>query len=246
MLPLQRKVTNTYIKLDFKERKVKMVKREKMMFPLNLQFFAEDDDNSGNENNGNDNGDESNKDQNDNSGEKKEKTFTQSQVSAMMTKEKNEGKRSILNSLGFKTEDEAKKAINLYNALVNSQKTEEEKSKEDVNKANDDKNQALSRAEAAENKLTCFEAGVDKDSIDDVLAIARTKVSDSKTLSDVLDDMKKETRYASFFKSTNSGSGTGSNPKHTGGSGSENPGDYGKQLALGNSTAKKDTGSKYF
>lgn len=222
-----------------------MLKNEKM-FPLDLQFFAEDDDNnSGNENNDNDNGDESNKDQNDNSG-KSEKTFTQSQVSAMMAKEKNEGKRSVLNSLGFKTEDEAKKAINLYNALVNSQKTEEEKSKEDVNKANDDKNQALSRAEAAENKLTCFEAGVDKDSIDDVLAIARTKVTDSKSLSDVLDDMKKETRYSSFFKSTKDSGGTGSNPKHTGGSGTENPGDYGKQLALGNSTAKKDTGSKYF
>ena len=48
------------------------------------------------------------------------------------------------------------------------------------------------RAAAAEAKLACVTAGVQKDSIDDVLAIAAAKVTDDKNLDAVLEEMKKE------------------------------------------------------
>lgn len=215
----------------------------KKLLPINLQFFAEeggsDDSGADNGSNGNEGG---NQDQN--SGEK---TFTQSQVSAMMAKEKNEGKRSILKSLGFKDENEAKAAVNAYNAFINSGKTDEQKNADDVNKANEEKNESLARAIAAENKLTCFEIGVNKDSVDDVLAIANTKVTDSKDLKTVLEEMKKDNRYSSFFKEDDgsSNSGTGVTPGHSKGASSPNIGELGKRLGEKNALPK-DNKSSFF
>ena len=159
-----------------------------------------------------------------------------------MAKEKNEGKKSVLKGLGFKSEDEAKKAIELYNALVNSQKSQEELNKGQLDKANIEKDDAIKRAEEAENKLSCFSAGVNKDSINDVLAIARSKITDSKDLNAVLAEMKKENKYALFFESENGNNGTGNDPGHnrnfsSGSSG--NAGDYGKRLAERNATQNK-------
>ena len=227
-----------------------MKKEETKLLPYDLQFFA-DDSGDGNgsagsdENGGSDSGNEGAKDQasQNNPGEK---TFTQTQVSAMMAKEKNEGKRSILKSLGFSDEKEAKSAIDAYNAFMNSRKTDEEKNADDVKKANTERDESILRAVAAENKLTCFENGVNKESIDDVLAIASTKVNDNKSLEDVLKEMKKDKKYASFFDGISQGSGTGKQPGHQiNGGGSEKLGEYGKALASMNKVEKKE-GSSFF
>lgn len=217
-----------------------MLENEKRLFPLDLQFFAEETGNNGNQNdnqNGNQNDNNSTHNQNNNQNGENGKTFTQEQVNSMMAKEKNEGKRSVLKGLGFGSEEEAKKAIELYNALVNSQKTAEEKANEELKKANDEKQSYFERAEEAENKLSCFQAGVDKDSIEDVLAIAKTKITDTKNLDTVLKEMKKETKYSSFFGSSNNNTGTGNDPGHSNGSNSGNLGDYGKKLAEKNNVA---------
>ena len=216
------------------------MKKENLL-PLNLQFFAEEGDNSGssdnnandNQNNGNDGG--SQNDQTDNSGEK---TFTQSQVSAMMTKEKNEGRKAMLKSLGFESEKDAKDAFALLNALKDSQKSAEEKAEDFKNKAAKDLSEANARANAAESKLTCLENGVNKESLADVLAIASSKISDDKDLNTVIKEMAKDKKYSSFFTNANP-SGTGSNPGHSGSS-SEELGDYGKKLAEKSKSATKD------
>ena len=202
------------------------------LFPLDLQFFA-DSENDGNENNKNDNGSEQNDGQSntDNDAGKKEneKAFTQEQVNRMMAKEKNEGKKSVLKSLGFADEDEAKKAMALFKAMVDSQKTEQEKSEEEMAKKDKELSELKVKAEEAENKLLCLQNGVDKDAIDDVLAIAKLKVTDSKDLSKVLSEMKKDGKYASFFADSKN-DGTGNDPGHSGGS-HGGDGDYGKRLA---------------
>lgn len=222
--------------------------KDSRMFPLDLQFFAEDSESgaeNGNEGSGND--DTSNQN---NSGQKEaEKTFTQSQVSSMMAKEKNEGKRSVLKTLGFKSEEEAKKAVDLFNALMKSQKTAEELASEEVSKANGEKDDAVNRALLAESKLACFEAGVSKDSIDDVMAIASTKVTDSKDLNKVLSEMKKDSKYSVFFEGAGSKGGTGNDPGHgKGGFGNGlTAGDYGKRLgAAYASQNSKEQKSNYF
>lgn len=218
-----------------------MEKELKNLLAYNLQFFAED---GGAESDNSDNGasEDANGGQEDqNSKESGERTFTQTQVSAMMTKEKNEGKRSVLKSLGFKDEAEAKSAFAAYKAFVDSQKSEQEKNADDVKNANAERDESIARAIAAENKLTCFEAGVGKDSIDDVLAIASTKVNDSKDLEQVLKEMKKDNRYSGFFNTnTQNGSGTGRNPNHSNSVKDKNEfGDLGKRLAGNNQSSEK-------
>lgn len=223
------------------------------MLPLNLQFFAskedEEDVNAGGA------GAEGEDDEEDSDGEEdvpgkkteSEKTFTQKEVTAMMTREKREGRKALLKSLGFKTEADAKNAVALYNALVDSQKSEEEKQKDRATHAESDKDEAEARAKAAEDKLACVLAGVSKGAIEDVLAIAYLKVTEEKDLDKVLAEMKKEARYASFFQEGDEEEdpGTGSEPGHTKKkSKSETKGSYGAKLAKSQHVAPQK--STYF
>ena len=214
----------------------------KRMLPYNLQFFAakcDGDDESKNDDNNDD--DSHNDDGSDGEGQKeKEKTFTQSQVNAMMSREKKQGRQAALNALGFKTEDDAKKAIALLNALQDSQKSEEEKLNEKINNQKDDLSEAVKRAIVAENKLSCISANVKKEAIDDVLAIASTKISDEKDLDSVLEEMKKDTKYSSFFEGTKQG--TGSNPGHS----KQNDGVEKMGARLAKSSAPIEKKSTYF
>lgn len=213
----------------------------KKLLPMDLQFFAEDgaeDENDGNEGTQNVENGKEGKDEG-------EKMFTQSQVSAMMAKEKKEGKASAIKSLGFSSEKEAKDAIALLKALQDSQKSEEEKL-DDVKAKSDDKlKEVESRALAAESKLVCLENGVDKDCLDDVLAIASAKIDDDNSLEDVIKAMKKDAKYASFFVTTNKNTGRTPGNNQEGGSSSD---DYGKQLASRTSytSASSEKQSSYF
>lgn len=225
------------------------------LFPYTLQFFAEGENGGGDGQNGNGDGQNDNKDgQNKNddnqNGDKGQKTFTQDEVNRMMTREKQQGKNSVLNSLGFKTEEEAKNAFNLLKALQDSQKSEADKMEDKKNTAIQEKDNAEHRAAIAEAKLSCIVNGVDKEAVDDVLVIAMSKVSDDKPLETVLEEMKNETRYASFFgssKGDSKGGNTGRTPQNNNSGGGDNNTNYGETLAkrvYGDS--KSETKSKFF
>lgn len=215
-----------------------MKKEVKQLLPYNLQFFADD----GHEDEGHDDSKgEGGEDKDGSKGE--EKKFTQKEVSAMMAKEKKEGRAAAIKALGFKNEDEAKKAVSLLNALLDSQKSEEEKNKDAGSKAQEEKSEAEKRANLAESKLTCLLAGVSKESIDDVMSIALPKVTDDKDLSKVIEEMKKEKRYASFFGAESGDKGTGGVPGHSGKK-DETKGSFGRELAK--STQKGSKKSSYF
>lgn len=228
------------------------MEKEKKYLPMNLQLFAEpgqdNQNNAGDNDNNNANNNSSgeangNQGQNGNSGEK---TFTQTEVNNMMTKEKNEGKRAILKSLGFKDEEEAKKSIEEYNKYLESKKTDDEKKNEALKTAKSEKDEAIKRASLAESKLACYNAGVSKDYIDDVMLIASSKVTEEKTLDKVLEEMKKDKKYESFFgenSSSNSG-GTGSNAGHSS-QGNNSNDDFGKRLAE-KANANQKTKSSFF
>lgn len=229
--------------------------KRKSLVPFNLQFFAEG---SGNESEGEgenntpdtgDGGKSNTGEANDSDGKQKDKpagkTFTQDEVNTMMSREKKQGRSAAIKELGFKSESEAKQAIKLLNALLDSQKSSEDKEKEGKNKANEEKDEAIRRAEAAENKLACVMAGVSNDAVEDVLAIALLKVTDDKPIDKVLAEMKKEKRYSSFFGSASGDSGTGENPGHSkGGNTGGNVSDYGKRLAQSFSAADSSGGKK--
>lgn len=208
-----------------------MRKEIKKMFPLNLQFFAEtdevDNDDVQLDEDGND--EEDNDDVNDD-----KKTFTQEEVNSLLNASKKEAKKSVLKSLGFKSEAEAKNSISMLNKLFDNDNGGSDKGGDD---------EAQKRAEIAEAKVTCLMAGVEKSCIDDVIAIANKKVTSEKDLSKVLDEMKEQERYSSFFSSENSG--TGSDPGHSGSSDSKSK-NYGKKIAESNKGNKLNGKSNFF
>lgn len=157
-----------------------------------------------------------------------------------------EGQNALLSLLGFKDEDEAKKAVNLYTAMVNSQLTPDEVQKKESEKAEAKIKEALERAAAAENKLACLTAGVQADSIEDVLAIASLRVTKDKDLATVIGEMKKNDKYSGFFNSENNGgvdnqnNTTGTPPGHAG---DNNSGGKSLGAQLGESLSKKRAGT---
>lgn len=210
--------------------------------PFNLQYFAEakDDDNGDDSSNDDSNEDDDNEDDE----QEEEKKFTQSQLSAVASNEKRQGRKSAFKDLGFKSEKEAKSEIEEFRKWKESQLTPEQKKQKEIDDANSSKSDAEKRAQVAEEKLAVLIAGVRKDSIDDVLAIARVKVTEEKSLDDVLNEMKSEERYKSFFGSLDdlSNQGTGTNLSHKrGNGGKENIG-----ARLGKQQTKATKKSSYF
>lgn len=233
--------------------------KNKLFMPLKLQFFAEGEVSNGNSEGANStqegqnnseggnstNGGESGSEGTKTGAEGGEKTFTQAEMTATATKEKRAGKNAILKLFGCADEKAAKEEAVAYLAWKESQKTEEQKQQEATDKLKTDKTDAEKRATLAENKLAAFMSGVNKDSIEDALAIASLKVTEDKDLAEVLEEMKTQPKYKGFFSSGEpSGKGTGSGVSHgnRGGNNTENIGErLGKQNAK--VTAKK---SSYF
>lgn len=183
------------------------MKKNFLKLPLNLQLFAEEKDD-------NEDDKEKEQNQNDDSKDKGEKTFTQKDVSAMMTKEKNEGRQSVLNALGVEKVEDAKAALDFFKKF--NETFNGEKSPEEIQKALEgDKSKAEERALAAENKLACIMAGVNRDSVEDVLAIASPKITEDKDLAKVIEEMKSQAKYSSFFSEEgDKDKGTGSDVGH--------------------------------
>lgn len=146
---------------------------------------------------------------NTNQQQQNERTFTQAEVNAMMAREKNDGRRSVLAELGLGDDLEAaKKSVEGYNKYLEAQKTEAEKQAEAIQKANKASEDAMARAAKAEAKLTAISKGVKSDVVEDVVVIALQKVSKDKSLETVLDEMSKNEAYASFFTTNTSNTNT--------------------------------------
>ena len=107
--------------------------------------------------------------------EKKEKTFTQAQVTAMMAKEKKQGRKALLNELGYKDEKSAKTAAAAYKSYLESQKTEEEKAKELEEEINLKIAEAEERAVQSEAKVEAMLLGAKKNCVEDVVALVMAK-----------------------------------------------------------------------
>ena len=106
-----------------------------------------------------------------------EKTFTQADVDKMIKDRLAREKKGQL----------SKEEIKAYQDWKESQKTEEEKSKEALTNAEIKVKEAEDRATLAETKVTCLSKGVKADSIDDVVILAKAMVSDDVTIDQAID-----------------------------------------------------------
>ena len=207
---------------------------------MNVQFFADGGDGSSSTTDGGNgtSGGTGDQSQSNTSGDNKaeEKAFTQTELNTIAANEKRQGKQSMLKELGFKDETDAKAQMEEYAKWKASQKTPEQLAQEKAQQSADTASEAEKRAAAAENKLALMLAGVNKDSLDDALAIASLKVTESKNLDAVLKEMQGQDRYKGFFATTQeSGTqgskGTGSSVGNAKGSAAAGTESLGKKLA---------------
>lgn len=119
-------------------------------------------------------------------GKKEEKTFTQADVDKMIQERVAREKKNQL----------SKEELKAYNEWKESQKTEEEKRTEALNNAEKAKLAAEERAMLAETKVTCLSKGVNVTSVDDVVILAKSMVTDDVTMEQAIDKVLE--KYPSF------------------------------------------------
>lgn len=123
------------------------------------------------------------------------KTFTQDQVTRMMTREKNQGRNAALKELGIDPKDT--KAIAMVKALIDSQKTDEQKAAEKETENQTKMNEAEKRAQVAEAKAEAMMLGVKTQYVDDVVTLALAKMTEDSDLKTIIGEFK--TKYPVWF-----------------------------------------------
>ena len=150
------------------------------------------------------------------------KTFTQEQVNKMMTREKNQGRSAALKELGIDPKDS--KMVAMVKALIESQKTDEQKAAEKDAENQTKMNEAEQRAQIAEAKAEAMMLGVKPQYVDDVVTLALAKMTEDSDLKTIIGEFK--TKYPVWF----------------GESEEDDTNDKGK-AAKGGATGQKGTGS---
>lgn len=115
-----------------------------------------------------------------------EKTFTQKELDEQIKKRLERERKNM----------PTKEELAEFKKWQDSQKTAEQISQEKITAAESEKAEAEKRAAAAEAKCTAFSKGVKADSVDDVIALAMAKVSDSVSIEQAIDEVVK--KYPSF------------------------------------------------
>ena len=124
-----------------------------------------------------------------------EKTFTQAEVSRMMTKEKQQGRAAAYKELGIDPSDT--NTVSMFKAFIEAQKTSEQKANEQKAESDAKLAQAVEKARIAEAKATALKLGVKSEYVDDVVALAITKVTDDNDVDAVINDFK--SKYTFWF-----------------------------------------------
>ena len=165
------------------------------------------------------------------SGDGNVKTFSQEDLNRVAAKEKAEGRRALLKELGIEDTDDAKAAIKQYLADQEARKTAAQKASERAEKAEKAQAAAEAVATAYQQKFEALAAGANPATVDDLIALTRTKVTDKVDFKAALEATKKT--YPVFFSEQNAqnkGVGTGGSPNHSRGTGG--------QVSLGERLAK--------
>lgn len=199
---------------------------------LGLQFFAEsgEGDSTDSDNPQGDNTHEDNK-------TTSEKTFTQEQVKALLSKEKKQGRRAVLRELGLDPEDS--ESVTKAKKTLEDSKTDAEKANNTIKLMTDSKNASEQRAIIAERKLALIDSDCKKEFIDEVATLVASKMDDDTDFNAAIAIVKE--KCPTFFqdKEEKSNNTTGNSQGHKRQKASkEEKGSLGSRLAKG---ASKNT-----
>lgn len=125
------------------------------------------------------------------------KTYTTAEIKKMMAAEKEQGRRSVLKQIGVEKAEDAVNDLSEYAKIIESNKT-------DIQKAEDAKKAAEANAakiaadlQATQFSLIALKAGVVSSKVDDAVILAKSKITDSTTFEQAIDQIKKD--YPMFF-----------------------------------------------
>lgn len=140
-------------------------------------------------------------------GGSEDKTFTQEQVNSMIAAEKRKNTSSFFKGLGFESEEAAKAFVDKYKQQEEADKSELVKAQEKAAQAEAEKNAEMSRAQDLQYKFDAIAEGCDAKSAEDVVVLAKAKMSDDKDFAAALKEIKE--LYPAMFGQTESNRSTG-------------------------------------
>lgn len=127
--------------------------------------------------------------------ENKGKTFSQEQVTKMMTREKNQGRNAAYKEMGIDPKDT--KMVKMFKAFVESQKTDDQKAAEEESKNQAQLSEANNRALVAEAKVEAMMLGVKPQHVDDIVTLALSKMTEDSDMKTIIGEFK--TKYPVWF-----------------------------------------------
>lgn len=114
------------------------------------------------------------------------KTFTQEEVNGLVAKEAKKAQEKIFKSLGFEDVKSAKDGLEQLREWKDSQKTEAEKQAEAIADKEKQLEAVLLENKQLTAKYAALTLGVSSDAVDDVIALAQSKVTDDVTINDAI------------------------------------------------------------
>lgn len=178
---------------------MKYMNMKKRFWAMNLQLFAGDGDDGGDGSDGDDDDPDAESDNDDQEDDQDEKKFTQKDVDDAVKKRLAREKRK------WQREQQKKASGSGTDGRDGAGDDGEEKDNEKLKAAE-------SRAIKAETRAACFEAGVDKDAIDDVTALAHAYMEADEDL-DLEDAIEKVVKKYPHFKKGADSSGDADDTK---------------------------------
>lgn len=106
------------------------------------------------------------------------KTFTQDDVNNLVAREVKKAQEKLLKQLGIEDFNSAKEGMQRFREWQESQKTEAEKQAERLKELEESSQALANENETLKAQLAALEAGVNPDSVADVVVLAKNMVSD--------------------------------------------------------------------
>lgn len=150
-----------------------------LLMQLNLQYFAEADTGGGE-------GEQQTEQQDTQQEQKETKTFTQEDVNNLIAKETKAAQEKLLKQAGVTDFANLKEGMAKFKEWQESQKTEAQKQAEALEQYQKDLEATKAEKELTELKLEAFVAGAKAESIDDVLLLAKARMSDEVSKQDAI------------------------------------------------------------
>src|SRR5699024_187029 len=115
-----------------------------------------------------------------------DKTFTQEDVNNIATKEARKAQEKVFKELGIEDFENAKEGFQKFQEWQESQKTEAQKQAEQLETLEKEKGTLSDENNQLKSQISAMKAGVNAESVDDVIALSERLVNDDTTIDEAI------------------------------------------------------------